>query len=253
VIGQELKERMMTDPHRPAALILSHGQPSAPEGPQADMAALAAAVAPHLPGWPVRGATLAAPGGLEAALDGLGDGAVWVYPFFMADGWFVRSQIPKRLAAAGRRDCVVLPPFGLDPAVTALCVRRAREGAEAHGLDPAASVLVLAAHGSPSNARPAEAARAVAAAIAASGAFREVRTGFVDEAPYLKDAARGAAPGACLPFFAAENGHVREDLPEALAEAGFEGPLLPAIGSDAETPAIIAAAFLRAARETVAG
>ena len=243
----------MTDTDRHAALILSHGQPSAPEGPQADMAALAEAVAPHLPGWWVRGATLAARGGLEAALAELGDGPVRVFPFFMADGWFVRSQIPKRLAQAGRDDCVVLPPFGLDPEVIALCVRRAREGAEAHGIDPALSVLVLAAHGSPSNTKPAQAARAVAAAIEASGAFREVCTGFVDEPPYLADVARGAEPGVCLPFFAAENGHVREDLPEALAEAGFTGPLLPAIGTDSETPAIIAAAFLRSAREAVAG
>ena len=92
---------------------------------------------------------------------------------------------------------------------------------------------MLAAHGSPSNTKPAEAARAVAAAIEASGAFREVCTGFVDEPPYLADVARGVEPGVCLPFFAAENGHVREDLPEALAEAGFTGPLLPAIGTDA--------------------
>lgn len=243
----------MTGTSQPAGLILSHGQPSAPEGPQADMAALAEEVASHLDGWRVRGATLAATDGLEAALAELGPGPVKVFPFFMADGWFVRSQIPRRLAAAGRDDCVVLPPFGLDPEVVALCVRRAREGAEARGLDPAASVLVLAAHGSPSNAKPADAALAVAAAIAASGAFREVRTGFVDEAPYLADAARGAEPGVCLPFFAAENGHVREDLPAALAEAGFAGPLLPAIGTDAETPAIIAAAFRRATREAVAG
>ena len=232
-----------------AALILSHGQPSAADGPQADMAALAAAVAPHLAEWRVRGATLAAPGGLEAALGELGDGPVRVFPFFMADGWFVRSQIPKRLAEAGRDDCVVLPPFGLDPEVTALCVRRAREGAEAHGYDPAQTILVLAAHGSPSNTKPAEAARSVAAAIEASAAFQEVSTGFVDEPPYLADVARGAEPGVCLPFFAAENGHVREDLPEALAEAEFTGPLLPAIGTDTETPAIIAAAFLRSARE----
>ena len=243
----------MKEAIEPAALILSHGQPSAPEGPQADMAALAASVAPHLAGWRVRGATLAAPGGLEAALGDLGDGPIKVFPFFMADGWFVRSQIPKRLAEAGRKDCVVLPPFGLDPEVKALCVRRAREGAEAHGYDPARTILVLAAHGSPSNTKPAEAARAVAAAIEASDAFREVSTGFVDEPPYLADVARGAEPGVCLPFFAAENGHVREDLPEALAEAGFTGPLLPAIGTDAETPAIIAAAFLRSAREAVAG
>ena len=107
------------------ALLLAHGQPSAPAGPEAAMAALARAVARLLPGWQVRGATLAAPGALEAALAAFGPAPVAVYPHFMTDGWFVGTRIPDRLAAAGRHDCPVLAPFGRDPAtVGALPARR---------------------------------------------------------------------------------------------------------------------------------
>ena len=133
----------------PAALIVAHGQPSAPEGAERAIAALARAVAAVLPGWRVRGATLAAPGALEAALAALGSRPVPVYPHFMSDGWFVRTRIPQRLAAAGRADCEVLAPFGRDPASAELCLRAAREGALEHGLDPAATTLLIAAHGSP--------------------------------------------------------------------------------------------------------
>ncbi len=82
--------------------------------------------------------------------------------------------------------------------------------------------------------------------IAASGRFREVRTGFIDEAPYLAEAARVAAPALCLPFFAGRAGHVEGDLPEALAEAEFPGRMLDPIGTDPEVPRIIAEALARA-------
>jgi sirohydrochlorin ferrochelatase len=81
--------------------------------------------------------------------------------------------------------------------------------------------------------------------LADSGLFREVRTGFVDQAPFLADAARIDGPALCLPFFASRAGHVGVDLPKALAEAEFPGPLLAPIGADAEAPGIIAAALAR--------
>ena len=82
-----------------SALIVAHGSPSNPEQGEVDMQELAARVAVLLPGWRVRGVTLAAPGRLEAAVVELG-GPV-VYPFFMAGGWFTKVELPRRLAAAG--------------------------------------------------------------------------------------------------------------------------------------------------------
>ncbi|HPG23911.1 MAG TPA: CbiX/SirB N-terminal domain-containing protein [Amaricoccus sp.] len=216
------------------------------------MADLARAVEALLPGWRIRGATLAGEGTLEAALAGLGPGAVLVYPHFMADGWFVRQQLPRRLRAAGRPEAAVLPPFGLAPETAALALRLAREGTTAHGLAPEASTLLLAAHGSPSDPRPAAVTRRVAAAIARAGHFRSVRVGFVDEEPRLAVAARLPGPALCLPFFAARNSHVEVDLPEALAEAGFPGPILPPVGTDAAVPRIIADGLARAALARVA-
>ena len=78
------------------ALIVSHGQPSDPDVGEAEIAALAAAVAAHLPEARVEGVTLAAEGRIEAlSADRPG---VLIYPMFMADGWFTQVQLPKRLA-----------------------------------------------------------------------------------------------------------------------------------------------------------
>jgi sirohydrochlorin ferrochelatase len=82
--------------------------------------------------------------------------------------------------------------------------------------------------------------------LAESDLFREVRAGFVDQAPTLAEAARMDGPAVCLPYFASRAGHVAVDVPGALAKAGFPGPMLPPIGADAEVPGIIAATLVRA-------
>lgn len=238
-------------PDRPAALLVSHGQPSDPDGPEADLRALATAVAGHLPGWRVAGTTLSGKGTLEAAIRALG-GVAMVYPLFMTDGWFVRDRLPARLAEAGATDCTILPPLGLDPALPELCLNRAREAALEAGFTPSDTTLLLAAHGSPSAPRAGEVAREVTAMLGAAGIFRDVVTGFVDEAPYLAEAARIDGPAICLPYFAAANGHVREDIPEALDGAGFAGLRLPPIGTDPLIPGLIAAALRRNAARAAA-
>ncbi len=229
-----------------AALLVAHGQPSDPEGPEADMAELARTVARHLPGWRVRGATLACAGAIDRAVAALGPDSV-VYPMFMSDGWFVREQLPRRMAAAGAADARILAPLGLDPALPDLCLSRARAAATAGGLDPAKTMLLLVGHGSPSNSRASAPVRAAADVIARAGVFRGVTTGFVDEAPFVADAARDLGQAICLPYFAAANGHVREDIPEALREAGFEGLALDPIGTDPAVPEMIASALAAAA------
>src|SRR5688572_10188457 len=114
----------MTD-HRPAALIVAHGQPSDPAPAAAEIAALAARVADHLPGWHVGSATLAEADALPYAVAGATPGIV--YPLFMAGGWFTRSLLPKRVAEAGGAGWRIAVPFGIDPAVADLTVTLARE------------------------------------------------------------------------------------------------------------------------------
>ena len=229
------------------ALIVAHGSPSSPEAPEQVVRDLAAATGALLPGgWTVRGATLSAPGAIAACLRDLPEtGRLLIYPHFMADGWFSTSELPRRLRATGAGGLDILPAFGLDRAVLRLCLRRAEEAVLAERYRPGEAALLLAAHGSPSDPRPAAAARAAARFIAVSRMFREVRAGFVDQAPLLGDAARIDGPALCLPFFASRAGHVAADLPEALAAAKFPGRILPPIGADAEAPGIIAAALTR--------
>lgn len=214
------------------ALIVAHGQPSDPRPAGAALEALAARVEAVLPGWSVGAATLAEPAAMARAVAGRPRGVV--FPMFMAGGWFTRVQIPKRLAEAGGTDWVVLEPFGCDPAVHDLCVTLVREAA--------AREVILAAHGSFKSSVPSDIAAHVAGRIAGeTGA--EVAAGFIDQEPQLSTlTGRG---GICLPFFAAEGGHVSDDLPQALAEAGFTGRILPPVGTDARVPGIIAAAIAR--------
>lgn len=219
-----------------SALILAHGQPSDPRPAAAALEALAARVQALLAGWEVRAATLAEAGGVAQAAGGRPGGVV--FPMFMAGGWFTRVQIPKRLAEAGAvvgpGGWTVLEPFGCDPAVHDLCVTLAREAG--------AGRVILAAHGSFKSPVPSDIARHVAGRIAAETGIA-AEAGFIDQEPQLSSLPGGA--GVCLPFFAAEGGHVSDDIPAALAEAGFTGRILPPVGLDDRVPAIIAAAIER--------
>ncbi|WP_413869211.1 CbiX/SirB N-terminal domain-containing protein [Albidovulum sp.] len=225
-----------------SAIIVAHGQPSDPLPPEAEMHALAARVAGHLPGCEIRAATLAAPDALRAALQGLDEPVV--FPLFMADGWFIRSLLPRALAEAGAPAARILRPFGLLPETADLAVTVLGEALAARGWAAAATTLVLAAHGSGRSPWPADAARAMQSAIALRLGFADSRLGFIEEAPELVEVAEGAgAQALCLPLFAARWGHVEEDIPAALRAAGFTGVTLPPLGSDERVPAIVAGAI----------
>lgn len=231
---------------RPLGVIVAHGQPSDPGPAEAEVAALAARVAAELPGWSVRSATLAQEDALAQALDGAGH--AFVYPLFMADGWFTQTHLPARLAAASGARITRLVPFGLDPAVQALTVTLAVEAAAAAGRAPQETDILLAAHGSFRSPAPAAVARAMALLLADRGGFRRVETAFIDQDPQIATVARTFGAGAlCLPFFAARGGHVIDDLPEALAATGFSGRLLDPVGLDSRVPGLIASALRRGA------
>ncbi|NBZ88296.1 CbiX/SirB N-terminal domain-containing protein [Stagnihabitans tardus] len=224
------------------ALLVAHGQPSDPEPAQAALGELACQVAGHLPGWDIRFATLALPGALARAVD---PEPGYVYPMFMAGGWFTKTELPRRMAEVGA-DWQHLAPFGLAEEVQDLAVTLATEAAARLGQSPATTPVLIAAHGSGRSRAPAEVAESLAARLCAAG-FTRAEAYFIEEAPFIASA-QGFGPGAlCLPFFAAEGGHVTDDLPEALQEAGFQGLCLPPLGLDPRVPALIAAALRRSA------
>jgi sirohydrochlorin ferrochelatase len=227
-----------------SALIVAHGQPSDPAPAAADLAALAAAVARDLPGWDVRSVTLAEGEALTAVAGSMAAGVI--FPMFMAGGWFTRVQIPSRLAAAGIAGWRILEPFGCDPALHDLTVTIVTEAAET------ADDLILAAHGSFKSSVPSDIANHVARRIKEETGLRRVEAGFIDQAPQLSTMAGFGRGSVCLPFFAAAGGHVTQDIPAALAAAGFQGRILPPVGLDARVPALIAAA-ISTGREVCAG
>lgn len=208
------------------------------------MKALAVRVAERLAGWTVRGATLAAGGALETALDGLD--APLVYPFFMADGWFTRINLPQRLMRAGAGSARCLAAFGTDPVLPALLSRAALDGAAVAGLRPQDTALLLAAHGSRRCQGSDATTWAAVRRLQTLTPFRTVTAGFVEQAPDLDDAARDLGPALCLPFFSLQAGHVLDDVPLALEAAGFAGPLLPPIGLHSSVPGLIAMALAKA-------
>ncbi|MER5172060.1 CbiX/SirB N-terminal domain-containing protein [Thioclava kandeliae] len=221
-------------------IIVAHGSPSDPDTKQAALEALAEKIRPLCPEIRVRAATLAKDGALAKAVNDCETPVI--YPFFMAEGWFTKREIPRRLKELGCK-AQHMDPFGIDPALEKLILDECLAAAAQAGLDSRATDLILCAHGSKIARKSKDSAYAMAEKLRRSGAFWRVRVGLIEEPPFLEDVARTSNQGVCLPFFALRAGHVDGDIPEALDNAGFSGPRLPPIGEHPEIPALIARAL----------
>ncbi len=229
----------MTHPTR-EALIVAHGQPSAPVPPELWLQGFAKAVNNHLPNWTIRSATLAMPGAVERQATEIKPGSP-VFPMFMADGFFVSRMLPKRL---GDVELPILPPLGFDASLPDLAAKRVKQLLADYSWDEADSHLLLAAHGSAKGPKAADSAFAFQQALSKRFDTLEISVGFVEEAPFIKDAASGLpSHSLCLPFFALEGDHCRQDIPEALEEADFSGLTLPPIGTWNEAAKLVANAL----------
>ncbi|MDE9451581.1 cobalamin biosynthesis protein CbiX [Aliiroseovarius sp. Z3] len=218
------------------ALIVSHGQPSLPDPAEAALADYVAGVQAHAPGLRLGSATLAKPGALDDQLRKMAPGAV-VYPLFMSDGWFVRTCLAGRL---GDAPFPVMTPFGMDPALPGLAAAALRS--EGLGKD---DPLLLVAHGSGSGRHaPARATYDFADLLAGALGGADISVGFLEQSPTIPEVAK-SLPGdvLCLPFFAMEGDHVREDVHKELGDCAFKGRVLPVISQLAGVDAMVAAAI----------
>ncbi|MAU46986.1 MAG: cobalamin biosynthesis protein CbiX [Yangia sp.] len=236
----------MAEPPTPplSAVIVAHGSPSDPPSQEAALRALAVRVESRMPGWEIGSATLATTGKLEAEIARLGKPLI--YPFFMARGWFTGQVLAKKARALGVR---MLEPFGVEPGLQACARRELSAFLAARGWQASETALVVAAHGSAVSRTSADSAYAFAKTLHAGLGFTATRTGFIEQPPFLKDVAQGLSQAVCLPYFAQESGHMSDDVPAALAAAGFEGPTLPPFIAWADTPALIAESVARQGAE----
>lgn len=224
-------------------ILVAHGAPSAPVSQELVMQVLADKVERAAGGVRVRGTTLAQRGGL--AMTGQGLRAPLIVPHFMSDGWFVSTNLPRRVEAAGIRDFTVAPPLGLMPELQDLAVGALQTALQALAFKAETTTLVVAAHGSPKDPRPAEATRVFANAVARRCGFAQMTVGFVDEAPSIEESASVHGPSILLPFFAARAGHVTGDLPEALEAVRYAGHVMDPIGTWDAIPALLAQSVRR--------
>nr|WP_278248506.1 CbiX/SirB N-terminal domain-containing protein [Paracoccus nototheniae] len=129
-------------------------------------------------------------------------------------------------------------PFGTDPGLPGLITDIAAQAAQAQGWDLASVTLLLSAHGSQRSQASHDITMALADTLAPH--FARVVPGFVEQEPFIADAAQGLDRAISLPLFALRAEHVLDDLPQALDQAGFSGPRLDPVGLAPEVPAMIA-------------
>jgi sirohydrochlorin ferrochelatase len=150
---------------------------------------------------------------------------IFVQPYFLISGYYVRVGLPKLLAEARAAFPEITfhlaEAFDDHPALVELTHKRALAA------DPDADALLLMAHGSPHEQANAPIFR-VAEALRAH--YAHTQLGFMEiNAPSIAEAAaalvsRGAKRIVAAPYFLQLGGHVAEDLPGAVAEAQAQHP-----------------------------
>ena len=164
---------------------------------------------------------------LEQALDGAPP-PVRAVPLLLADG-FIMALLRRRLA--DRPGVEIRPPLGLHPGLADLARRKALDAGAGRGWRSNATTLLLVGHGTPKHPESGATTEAAAARIAASGAFRGVRTAYLDQGSYLSDVAAGLEGGArvAVGLFMDEGPHGRDDVLEGLRSApvpvAYAGPI----------------------------
>ena len=180
--------------------------------------------------------------GLAETLAALDAPRVILVPLLMADGHTARA-LRWALDAIGDPRLLLAPPLGLSPRLPPLIESLAREGRRARGWAARETALVLVGHGSRRVTGSGIAARGLAGALAARGAFAPVAAAFLQGPPGIETVLSGlAAPRALVVgLFADRGAHGARDIPERLAGFGERAAYLGPVGAVPEIAEIIAA------------
>ena len=151
---------------------------------------------------------------------------ITVVPFFMSEGYYSETVIPREMGLDGPvtrladgRTIRLTPPVGLDPMIAELIEQRAREA----GADGSECLAVLG-HGTERNPKSQENIFRQAERVRARGQFAEVLTVFIDQSPHYLELweMTGMERVVVVPLFAADGWHVSETIPAEIQEAGLD-------------------------------
>jgi sirohydrochlorin cobaltochelatase len=171
------------------------------------------------------------------ALAALDAPKIHVVPFFMSDGYFSETALPRALGPAAVLPRVrICAPVGSHPGLAGLIAARTLRHADAAKILPATISLLLIGHGSKTSPASERTTRRHASAVAALQFFAAVEVAFLEQAPKFSEAVFQimAGPLAVLGLFAGEGLHGGEDMPGLIAAArrqrGTTGPPLLDLG-----------------------
>jgi sirohydrochlorin ferrochelatase len=173
-----------------------------------------------------------------------------VYPLLMSSGRMLTKVLPQRLAhAAAQARITLMTPLGSDRRLPPLLLNEGLLTAQAAGLPPSRTRLLVVGHGSRSAREPAASVLRVVDRMRGGGIFASLEPAFIEEAPLLGDVLRGRTrPTVVAGFFSGEGRHacgdVRAAMEEAAAQAAYTGP----IGTHPHVSVLI----MRAVAETLA-
>jgi sirohydrochlorin cobaltochelatase len=166
----------------------------------------------------------------------LREGKVYVVPYFTGLGKHTETLIPGKLGLTCKvaGDVTYCPPVGCHPELPHLIHRRALAAAD----DPAETTLLLIGHGSKeggANRTP----EAIAEALRKLGGFGEVKTAYLEQAPFAADWRDLVTKRRVIaqPLLLSAGMHASTDLPPLFEGAG--AILLQGIGSEEEIAGLI--------------
>lgn len=174
-----------------------------------------------------------------------------VVPLFMSAGYFVKTVLADRIAAASLKTPTgIMQPLGLDRRIALVMLEHALRTTKAAGVTASEAQLVVVGHGSKQGPESADATKRAARLISGHSPYAGVETAFIEEAPFLADVLKQYDGTSVVAGFLSGDGlHAGEDIPEIIKTSGARALYTGPIGLHPRVPELISSAIDRALEE----
>ncbi|HLA44919.1 MAG TPA: CbiX/SirB N-terminal domain-containing protein [Aggregatilineales bacterium] len=151
-------------------------------------------------------------------LAGLVAESITIVPLFTSEGYFTRRVLRGELQPRSDQRISITQAVGATDFFTPIIARHIETALYAESIAPQHTAVVIVGHGTPRHGDSTATTEHQARLITATGRFGEVRTAYLDEAPYIADIYETSPFNTLVivPYFIAEGLHTQTDIPEAL-------------------------------------